>query len=168
MEKHFDKEECSTLEKTYSENILMTQDLLERFPKHFQHIVLDDNTEVAILYKNPLLPEEVKDTLAEYEYFALSKYGLSQFSNKPLNWYMQKDAIQQLVQKALELEGDFEEVPLEIRKFVMKPKTRKTKGLRKLEAIVRPFQITGQHSLGKAKTFYNDITILLDLTEELI
>lgn len=168
MEELFEVQESSTLEEIYNENVMMTADLLKRFPKHFQQLVLDDDTEVAVLYKTPLLPEEITGLLPEYEYFALSKYGLSQFSNKPLNWYMQKDAIQQLVQKSLELQVDVDKVSLEIKRFVMQSKTRKTKGLRQLKATVRTFDITGGHSLTKAKTFYDNITVLLRGADELV
>lgn len=168
MEKYLEEEHNPTLEEIYSENILMTTDLLERFPKHFQQIVLDDNTEVAVLYKSILLPEEVKNYLSEYEYFALSKYGITQFSNQPLNCYMQKDAIQQLLQKSLDTQEDIENTSVELKRFLMKPKTRRTKGLRQLKATARPFEISGKHSLTEAKDFYESITILLTPPKDLI
>lgn len=168
MEKHFQDQESSVALEGYDKNILITRDLLESFPKHFHQILLDDETEVAVLHKNPLLSKEIKDFLGEFEYFGISKYGVSEFSDRPLHWYMQKDAIQQLLERSLELQGDVYNANIEIKRFVMKHKTRKTKGLRQLKATVRPFEITGSHHLGSAETFYNDILTLLTLSEDLI
>ncbi len=81
---------------------------------------------------------------------------------------MQKDAIEQFVKESLVAQEDKETISVELKRFLMKPKTRKTKGLRQLKATARPFEISGKHSLTEAKDFYESITILLTPPKDLI
>jgi len=154
---------CSTTEENYEsremveeQNQIITDTVLEEYPKIFEEIILDDGSNVALLQNNARICEEQKRFLPEYQFIAVSKHGLTLFncSYTPLEWERTKKAIEYLI----ELSCGEEIKDLIVSHWHPFKRIRKTKGLLKLKKNIKSVLVTGVNLLYGVKDFYDNIS----------
>ncbi|MGI6484056.1 MAG: hypothetical protein ACOX0R_00320 [Candidatus Dojkabacteria bacterium] len=135
------------------QNQIITDTVLKEYPKMFEEYLLEDGSNVALLYYGAGgIPQELEDLLPEYKFIALSRHGLTMFncSYFTLEWERTKKAIEYLI----ELSCGEEIKDLIISHWHAFPRIRKTKGLLQLKKNIKSVLITGVNLLYGVKDFY--------------
>jgi hypothetical protein len=139
------------------------EELLAEYPRTFKELILKDDTKVAILYNDALISQEDKEILPPYDYFAFSKYGLTQFNSSFkgfLGWTITTNAISALI----EVSKGEEVVDMVVSEWRKWKRNRINKGLIPLKMVLRSVTVSGVHLEDGIEDFYHNILGKLSFT----
>lgn len=137
------------------QNQIITDTVLQEYPKFFEEMILDDGSNVALFHNNVWITQEQKEILPKYEYIAMSQHGLTLFncSYSTLEWERTKKAIEYLI----DLSCGEEVKDLIVSHWHQFHRVRRTKGLLKLKMNIKSVLITGVNLLYDVKDFYENV-----------